>query len=339
MSIKTALRHSRESGDDHLDITHKIRTTDYLETRFNLSDPNDPIARQYMPSAEETVPSLLDQTDPIGDHKNGVGKLIVHRYPDRLLLLATDHCAAYCRFCFRKDRVGKGEAVPHDADMEEALSYIEKNKSIWEVIFSGGDPLILSPRRLEQIISRVVNIPHVKTIRFHTRMPVSDPSRITPELAKAIVSNKATYIVIHANHPDELTQEAINGFRILQKSGAVLLSQSVLLRGVNDNAETLEQLFRGLVENSIKPYYLHHPDLVEGSAHFQLSLDEGEALMKDLRGKISGLCWPTYVLDIPGGFGKVPVNASYLTKTPDGRYLVEDIYGDKHAYPPKAKHD
>lgn len=316
-------------------ISHKVRLTDYLESKINLSDPNDPIARQYMPSNEETIPSLLDQSDPIGDHKNGVGKILVHRYPDRLLLLATDHCAAYCRFCFRKDRVGKGEAVIADADMEEAFRYIEENKSIWEVIFSGGDPLILSPRRLEQIVSRVSRIPHVKTIRFHTRLPVSDPARITQELADAIVTDKATYIVIHANHADELTQEAIAGFRVLQKSGAILLSQSVLLRGVNDDAGILEQLFRGLVAAGVKPYYLHHPDLVEGSAHFQVSLEKGEALMKELRGKVSGLCWPTYVLDIPGGFGKVPVNQSYLTKTGDGRYLVEDIIGQKHIYPPQ----
>ncbi len=325
------------SGEGWSDnITHKIRTTDYLESNFNLSDPNDPIARQYLPSAAETITSLIDHEDPIGDHKNGVGKLIVHRYPDRLLLLATDHCAAYCRFCFRKDRVGKGEAVPSDADMEEALSYIENNPSIWEVIFSGGDPLILSPRRLKTIVSRVAQIPHVKTIRFHTRAPVSDPGRITPELAEALISDKATYIVIHANHPDELTAEAITAFQNLKKSGAILLSQSVLLRDINNDAATLENLFRRLVENGIKPYYLHHPDLVEGSAHFQLSLDEGEELMKQLRGKVSGLCWPTYVLDIPGGFGKVPVNASYMTKTSDGRYLVEDIYGHQHAYPPNC---
>ena len=315
-------------------IDHKVRLTDYLEHKVTLSDP---IARQYLPSVEETVPSLLDQRDPIGDKAYGIGKVLIHRYPDRLLLLATDHCAAYCRFCFRKDRVGKGEAVAADDDIEQALAYIAEHKSIWEVIFSGGDPLILSPRRLQHLVARVATIAHVKTIRFHTRAPVSDPVRITGELAAAIVSDKATYIVIHANHPDELTDEAIAGFKKLQKAGAILLSQSVLLRGVNNDAATLEKLFRGFVENGIKPYYLHHPDLVEGSAHFQLSLDEGESLMKELRGKISGLCWPTYVLDIPGGFGKVPVNASYLTKTSEGHYLVEDIDGNKHAYPPVAK--
>ena len=324
-------------GNDKSSITHKVRLTDYLESRINLSDPNDPIARQYRPSREETIPSLLDQSDPIGDHARGVGKAIIHRYPDRLLLLATDHCAAYCRFCFRKDRVGKGEAVLPDEDLEQALQYIESHPSIWEVIFSGGDPLILSPRRLEQLVARVSAIPHVKTIRFHTRLPVSDPSRITDELANAIISDKATYIVIHANHADELTDEAITGFKKLQKAGAILLSQSVLLRGVNDNVDILEKLFRGFVAAGIKPYYLHHPDLVEGTTHFQVSLETGEQLMKELRGKISGLCWPTYVLDIPGGFGKVPINASYVTKTENGQYWVEDIYGDRHAYPPAKK--
>lgn len=317
-----------------LKIDHKFRTTDYLELNFDLSDPNDPIARQYMPSEEEKIPSLLDHADPIGDHKNGVGKILVHRYPDRVLLLATDHCAAYCRFCFRKDRVGKGEAVAKDEDIEAALSYIESNPDIREVIFSGGDPLILSPRRLEQLTTRINAISHIKFIRFHSRAPVSDPSRITPELAKAITGDKPTYIVIHANHPDELTQETIAGFQNLRDAGAILLSQSVLLRGINDNAEILEKLFIGFVENGIKPYYLHHPDLVEGTAHFQLSLNEGENLMKTLRGKISGLAMPTYVLDIPGGFGKVPVNASYISKTSEGHYIVEDIHGAQHAYPP-----
>jgi lysine 2,3-aminomutase len=325
-------KHKEETGVSR--IKHKIRLTDYLEREVLLSDP---IARQYLPSEKETVPSLLDHADPIGDHAHGVSKLLIHRYPDRLLLLATDHCAAYCRFCFRKDRVGKGEAVAADADIEQALAYIAAHPSIWEVIFSGGDPLILSPRRLRRLVTDVAAIPHVKTIRFHTRAPVSDPSRVTDDLAQALVSDKPTYIVIHANHPDEFTEDAIAGFKKLKKAGAILLSQTVLLRGVNDHAVTLEKLFRGFVENGIKPYYLHHPDLVEGTAHFQLSLDEGEKLMKELRGKISGLCWPTYVLDIPGGFGKVPVNASYLTKISEGHYLVEDIHGNRHAYPPVAR--
>lgn len=339
ISASISLRHSHESGNLPLteNITHKIRLTDYLEDQINLSDPNDPIARQYVPSDEEAIPSLLDQADPIGDKQHGVGKALIHRYPDRVLLLATDHCAAYCRFCFRKDRVGKGEAVVPDADMEEALQYIENNTSLWEVIFSGGDPLILSPRRLEQLIARVSAIPHIKTIRFHTRLPASDPARITDELASSIASDKATYLVVHINHPNELTSSVIQSFKTLQKAGIILLSQSVLLRGVNDDAEILEKLFRGLVENGVKPYYLHHPDLVEGSAHFQLSLDEGERLMKQLRGRVSGLCWPTYVLDIPGGFGKVPVNGSYISKTPDGRYLVEDYQGATHFYPPRVK--
>ena len=337
MSKNLALKsdgYSRENGNFPSDINHKFRTTDYLELNFDLSDPNDPIARQYMPDEQEKIPSLLDQSDPIGDHKNGVGKLIVHRYPDRVLLLATDHCAAYCRFCFRKDRVGKGEAVARDEDIEAALSYIENNAQIREVIFSGGDPLILSSRRLEQLITRVNAIDHIKFIRFHSRAPVSDPARITPELAQSITGHKPTYIVIHANHPDELTEDAKAAFKNLRDAGAILLSQSVLLRGVNDNADTLAKLFTGFVENGIKPYYLHHPDLVEGTAHFQLGLDEGEKLMKELRGNISGLAMPTYVLDIPGGFGKVPINASYLSKTSDGHYIVEDIDGAKHAYPP-----
>lgn len=339
MSKLNTVSHSRESGnglpDDLSGITHKIRLTDYLTDLIDPSDPSDPVARQYMPSLEETISSLVDQEDPIGDKRNGIGKILVHRYPDRLLFLATDHCAAYCRFCFRKDRVGKGDAVISDEAIDDAIKYIEDNTSLWEVIFSGGDPLILSPRRLKQIIARIAAIPHIKVIRFHTRLPVSDPARVTQELADALQSEKATYMVVHVNHANEITAQARDAFRILRAAGLNLLSQSVLLRGVNNDADTLENLFRELTASGVKPYYLHHPDLVEGSAHFQLSLDEGQSLMKALRGKISGLCWPTYVLDIPGGYGKIPVNDSYVMKTADGRYEVEDINGRKHIYPPK----
>ena len=326
---------SRESGKPSLELHHKIRLTDYLTDLIDPADPSDPIARQYMPSADETIPSLSDQEDPIGDKRNGVGKILVHRYPDRLLFLATDHCAAYCRFCFRKDRVGKGDAVIADEAIDDAIDYIQKNKTLWEVIFSGGDPLILSPRRLKEIITRISAIPHVKVIRFHTRLPVSDPVRITKELADALHSDKATYMVVHVNHSSEITQKARDAFKILRQAGISLLSQSVLLRSVNNDADALEDLFRELVAAGVKPYYLHHPDLVEGSSHFQLSLEEGQGLMKALRGKISGLCWPTYVLDIPGGYGKIPVNDSYLQKLEDGRYMIEDVNGRKHLYPPK----
>jgi len=337
---KTLLKsdcHSREGGNLPIAPSHKIRLTDYLESRFDMKDPSGPVARQYMPSADENIPSLLDQTDPIGDHRNGVGKLLVHRYPDRLLLLATDHCAAYCRFCFRKDRVGKGDAAPADSDIDQAIDYIGANPQLREVIFSGGDPLILSPRRLQQLVEQVTAIPHIKMLRFHSRAPVSDPVRITPELAKAMAGGKTTYLVLHVNHADELTAEALTAVKNLREAGIILLSQSVLLRGINDNAATLENLFRTLTENGIKPYYLHHPDLVAGTAHFQLTLEEGENLMKELRGRISGLAMPTYVLDIPNGFGKVPVNASYLTRTSEGHYLVEDVNGVRHPYPPKAR--
>ena len=315
---------------------HKIRLTEYLESTFDLDDVNDPVARQYVPSAAENIPSPLDRADPIGDKAHGVGKLLVHRYPDRALFLATDHCAAYCRFCFRKDRVGKGAAVPDDADIDAAINYISATPNLREVIFSGGDPLILSPRRLADLIARVTAIPHVKMIRFHSRAPVSDPARITPDLARAAMQGKTTYLVLHANHADELTDAALLGIRNLRDADIILLSQSVLLKGVNDDAATLENLFRAFVENGIKPYYLHHPDMVEGTAHFQLSPDRGIELMKELRGRVSGIALPTYVLDIPGGFGKVPINGTYMRKISEGRYAVEDIHGVIHAYPPMS---
>lgn len=318
-------------------LAHKIGTTSYVDELMDLADPSGAIARQYIPSAEELVPFLLDQTDPIGDHKHAAGPALIHRYPDRALFLATDHCAVYCRFCFRKDRVGKGPAVRLQNEIEQAFDYIKANKNLWEIIFSGGDPLILSPRRMKDLISRLDEIEHVKVIRFHTRVPVADPARVTDELAAAMTSGKATYLVVHANHPDEFTVEAKAAFKKLRAAGITLLSQSVLLRGVNDNAETLEKLFRGFVEAGVKPYYLHHPDLVEGTAHFQVTIAEGQKLMRGLRGRVSGLCWPTYVLDIPGGHGKMPINDTYLEQQDNGQWRIEDYQGQKHLYPPLQK--
>jgi lysine 2,3-aminomutase len=286
-----------------------------------------PIARQFVPDAAELTTTADENADPIGDHAHSPVKGIVHRYPDRVLLKPTHTCAVYCRFCFRREMVGPGSGSLDAAELGAALDYIRAHEKIWEVILTGGDPLILSPRRLAEIVAALGAIPHLGVIRLHTRIPVADPVRISDELVSALSSDKAVYVVLHANHPRELTDTAITACRRITDAGIPMLSQSVLLKGVNDDAATLEALFRSFVRNRIKPYYLHHADKAPGTSHFRTTITQGRALMRSLRGRVSGLCQPEYVLDIPGGHGKVPVGPAYL----DGD-TVADWRGISHTY-------
>jgi lysine 2,3-aminomutase len=228
---------------------------------------------------------------------------------------------------------GKAKALT-PAQLDAALAYIEAHPAIWEVILTGGDPLMLSPRRLAALMARLSRIGHVKVIRFHTRIPVADPAMITPALIAAMKSpTQATWVALHANHPRELTAAARAACAAIIDAGMPMLSQTVLLAGVNDDAETLGQLMRAFVETRIKPYYLHHGDLAPGTAHFRTSLAAGQGLMRQLRGDLSGLAQPTYMLDLPGGHGKVPVGPGYVAGDLDGCVNVEDPWGAAHAYP------
>jgi lysine 2,3-aminomutase len=296
---------------------------------------NDPIARQFVPDARELDVEPQERRDPIGDHAFTPVEGIVHRYPDRVLLKAVNACAVYCRFCFRREMVGPGRGGLSREALAAALDYIRAHPQIWEVILTGGDPLVLSARRLKAVVSELATIAHVKVIRVHTRVPVVSPERITPALVRALrAPDKATFVVLHANHPRELTKEARAACARLVDAGIPMLSQSVLLRGVNDDAETLGALMRTLVECRIKPYYLHHADLAPGTAHLRTTIAEGQALMRALRGRYSGLCQPAYVLDIPGGYGKSPIGPNYLS---EDAATVEDFNGARHRYPPAAE--
>jgi lysine 2,3-aminomutase len=248
-----------------------------------------------------------------------------------VLLKPTHTCAVYCRFCFRREMVGpEGLKTLSPAELDAAFAYIAARPEIWEVIVTGGDPLVLSPRRLRDIGERLAAIDHVKVVRFHTRVPAVDPAAITGEMVEALkASGKAVYVALHANHVRELTPAARAACARIVNAGVPMISQTVLLAGINDDAETLSALMRAFVETRIKPYYLHHHDHAPGTSHLRTSLDQGQALMKALRGTISGLCQPTYILDIPGGHGKVPVGASYLDHG-----VVEDPQGHIHSYPP-----
>jgi lysine 2,3-aminomutase len=260
----------------------------------------------------------------------------VHRYPDRVLLKPILVCPVYCRFCFRREQVGKGEGVLSPEALDRALDYIRAHPEIWEVIVTGGDPFLLSPRRVAAIVRALESVPHVQVIRFHTRVPIVEPRRVRPALVGALETQKAVYVVVHANHPRELTPHVREAVGRLVRAGIPVLSQSVLLRGVNDDPAVLQALFRGLVAMRVKPYYLHHPDLARGTGHFRLGIDEGRRLMGALRGRVSGLCQPTYVLDIPGGHGKVPIaESAALGADKAGHWTVRDMAGIEHPYPPE----
>ena len=303
---------------------------------IDRNDPNDPIARQFVPDAAELETRPEELADPIGDDAHSPVDGIVHRYPDRVLLKLTHVCAVYCRFCFRREMVGpdKPNALSPKA-LDAALDYIRTHKEIWEVIFTGGDPLILSARRLRAVMKSLGDIEHVKIVRIHTRMPVAEPARITRDMVRALkIKGKATYVAVHVNHARELTAAARAACAMLVDAGIPLLAQTVLVAGVNDTAQAMGDLMRACVETRIKPYYLHHGDLAPGTAHLRTDIASGQELMRQLRGRLSGLCQPTYVLDIPGGHGKSPIGPNYLECTGE-RAVVEDFNGQRHVYPPK----
>ncbi len=316
---------------------YAIAVTPAMAELIDATDPDDPIARQFVPDTAELNRQPAELADPIGDHAHTPVEGVVHRYPDRALLKLTHVCAVYCRFCFRREMIGPDAEPLSREKLDAALDYIAAHGEIWEVILTGGDPLVLSPRRLKSVVARLAAIPHVKVIRVHTRVPTADPLRVTPELVAALkTAGKATYVVLHANHPRELTPAAREACARFVDAGIPMLSQSVLLAGVNDDPKTLEALMRAFVECRIKPYYLHHGDLAPGTSHLRTSIEHGQNLMRALRGRVSGLCQPSYVLDIPGGHGKSPIGPNYMSYDDAGRARIEDFNGARHCYPPEA---
>lgn len=323
---------------------YAIAVTPDIAALIDGDDPEDPIARQFIPDRRELVNTPGENADPIGDDAHSPVSGIVHRYPDRVLFKLVHVCAVYCRFCFRREMVGPGKASAlSDEAYSQALDYIRAHSEIWEVILTGGDPLMLSPRRLAEIMADLSAIDHVKIVRIHTRVPVAAPDRIGGDMTRALrAEGVTTWVAVHANHPRELTGAARAACARLTDAGIPLVSQSVLLHGVNDDAATLEALMRAFVECRIKPYYLHHGDLAPGTAHLRTTIEAGQELMRRLRGRVSGLCQPDYVLDIPGGHGKAPIGPNYLSHansrerelSSETRYRVVDYCGDVHLYPP-----
>ena len=312
---------------------YAIGLTPALASLVDPDDTADPIARQFVPDGRELVRDPAERDDPIGDDAMSPVKGLVHRYPDRVLIKLVAVCAVYCRFCFRRERVGPGSGSLSAAEFAAAIDYVRAHQGIWEVILTGGDPLTLSPRRLAEATQALAAIGHVKVLRWHTRLPVAAPERVTRAMARALMAEgKTTVVAVHANHPRELTESARVACRRLAAEGAMLVSQTVLLKGVNDDAETLIDLMRAFVEARVKPYYLHHGDLAPGTTHWRVPIAKGQDLMRLLRARLSGLATPTYMLDIPGGHGKAPIGPQWIHSGEDGEHVVTDPKGVGHAY-------
>ena len=318
---------------------YAVAITPVMRALIDPADPADPIARQVVPSSAELDERPDERADPIGDAAHAPVPGLVHRYADRVLLMPVGVCPVYCRYCFRRDRVGPGpgdgerrdHAALDDAALARAYAYIRDHPAIWEVILSGGDPLMLGAGRLAAIAAALAAIDHVAILRVHTRVPVADPARVTPALVAALRGTRLTaWVAVHLNHPRELGEAALAALARLADAGVPLLGQSVLLRGVNDDPAVLEALFRAMVQARVKPYYLHHPDPAPGTGHFRVPLGAGRALAGALRGRVSGLCQPTYVLDLPGGAGKVPAGPCYLEGSDAAGWTATDPAGGRH---------
>ena len=311
---------------------YTIAITPAMAELIDPNDPNDPIARQFVPDIRELQAHPAERADPIGDRLKSPAPGIVHRYPDRVLFKVASVCPVYCRFCFRREMVGpeNGEALSA-SETEAALDYIRSSPEIWEVILTGGAPFVLSPRRIHELTEALGQIPHVQVLRWHTRVPIADPARLTDaHIAALKAANKAVYVALHVNHVRELTPAARSAIAKIGDARIPVLSQTVLLKGVNDDADTLETLLRTLVAARVKPYYLHHGDLAPGTAHFRTSIAHGQRLMRELRQRLSGLALPAYVLDIPGAYGKVPLSSA--SAVGPSRHVVQDAWGQDHIY-------
>ena len=302
---------------------------------LGLIDPDDehcPIRRQVVPVAEEAQQVEGDLRDPLGEEAHEVAPELIQRYPDRVLLLVSDRCSVYCRFCTRSRMVGAGGGARSVSRLEPALAYIRSQPTVRDVIISGGDPLVMSTARLVALVSAVRAIPSVETIRLATRVPVTLPQRITDELLQALKPLHPLWVMTHFNHPRELTDESRAACRALADAGFPVMNQTVLLKGINDSPDTLTALFRGLVRERVRPYYLLQMDPVVGSGHLRTPLATGQALMAELQGRLSGIALPKYIVDTPGGFGKVPAGPSFIVAERPGVTTFRTRHGREVDY-------
>lgn len=315
---------------------YPLKISSHYLSLIRDDDPADPLRMMCVPRAEELIDRDDELDDPIGDSEGfqprRLDSVIAHRYQDRLLLFPTWQCGGYCRFCFRRQRFRDGGAVVSPKLLSDAIDYITEAGNVWEVILSGGDPLMLDDGSLLDLMDRLSCIDHVRLLRVHSRMPIWNPSRITSDLVKGLKSRCPLWFVIHVNHPGELSDEARHGIHMLAEAGIPLLSQTVLLRGVNDRPPILDTLFRELLCLRVKPYYLHHPDKARGTYHFRLSLPEGLHIYSEIRRSLPGIAVPAYILDLPGGKGKVPLHHAMCSDGPAGTVSLRDADGHDVIY-------
>jgi lysine 2,3-aminomutase len=303
---------------------------------FNLidrEDPDCPIRRQVVPRIEESITASDEMLDPCGEDSNMPVPGLVHRYPDRVLLLVTDRCASYCRYCTRSRVVSGAGEQELTMDLEGAFAYLQNHPEVRDVLLSGGDPLLLSDSKLDAILTRLRQIPTIEFIRIGTRIPIFLPQRITTELLNVLKKHHPLWMSVHSNHPKELTQEVRMALGRLADAGIPLGNQSVLLKGVNDRADTLKSLFHKLLLCRVRPYYLYQCDLISGSAHLRTTIRDGQEIMEQLRGHTTGYAVPTYVVDGPGGGGKIPIGPNYIVGMADSRVILKNYKGDVYEYP------
>lgn len=302
---------------------------------FNLacSDENDPIRRQFMPQAGEQVTTPWEIGDPLGENNYKVTQRLIHRYSDRALFLASDSCAMYCRYCFRRDYLSTDQKSLTGKEIRRAAAYLQSHLEVKELIISGGDPLFLDDSKLEKLLSIFRESRPDIVFRLASRMPVVLPSRITDSLTDLLSKYKPLFFITQYNHPRELTEKSRKAVSLLVNKGIPVLNQAVLLKSVNDSVEVLAELFQELLRCSVKPYYLFQGDLAAGTSHLRVPITKGLELMKELRSKISGLALPVYAVDLPGGGGKIPLTESYIHKITDTTVMFKDRNGKVYSYP------
>jgi len=313
--------------------------TPYFATLMSRTDPNCPIRRQALPTLQEIHFSPHDLLDPCAEDENSPVHGLVHRYPDRVLLLVTDKCAVYCRYCTRRRMVGSSEKCITEEEMDEAISYIQATKKVRDVLISGGDPLLLEDDHLERILTKLRKIPHVEIIRIGTRVPVTLPQRITPTLTNMLRKYHPLWMSIHFSHPKEITKEVRRSCGLLADSGIPLGSQTVLLRGINDKPSIMKRLMHELLKTRVRPYYIYQCDLAMGTEHFRTPIAVGINIIEKLRGHTTGYAVPSFVIDAPGGGGKIPVGPTYLISQDKGRMVLRNYQGKVFEYQEPGNED
>lgn len=305
----------------------RMKISPHLIGLMDPDDPNDPIKRQFLPSIDETYIDPTQYEDVTLDDTYSPVKGLVHKYPTKALLFPSNHCGSFCRFCFRRRLVGQTDDFLNEREIQSALTYIRETVQLDEIILSGGDPLTCTDEMLVRIISELKRIAHVKIVRIHTRLPINCPSRITDNLVSRLKRYQPIYVVVHVNHPREISEPTRRAFALLAENGIMCLSQTALLRGVNDNKDTLKDLWTTLVYNRVKPYYLFHTDPLVGLGHFRVPIPRGIEIMRNLYDRMSGLAYPLYCFNVPGGYGHILLGYNYLKRVGVGLYRIETYDG------------